>query len=252
MRNSFGDVRTVPLTMWWRKVPLSRTVPNTKIRGRDGAVPVGGNSLEPREFTLEGTLQAPQDVPKDEARRLLVRDFDDLLGFVSGGEIEITRSGWDDRVLKAQFTGGEPEWHRSYTEVTISWTFRADDPYWHSWRTAEDARELVNEQVFVVSTVGGNAPIHPLVRFRGRGSGTANPNLFNMTTGEGLNFVGTIPTGQVLEIDTARSHATLNGAGAVSKMAPIPFFWTLKPGLNRLRYVGPPMGLYLNWRERWL
>lgn len=252
MRNASGDTREVPNTMWWRKVPLTRSVPNTKLRGRDGAVPVGGNSLEPREFTLEGTMQAPQGYSKSVARKKLVQDVDELLGFVSNGPVEITRSGSDDRILKCQLTDQNLDWQNPYDWLELDLTFRADNPYFFSWRTAEQRAELVNEQTFIVSTVGGNALIYPDIRIIGRTAQSINPKITNLETGEYLAFSGPIPPQQVLVVDTGRSHATLNGAGVVSKLTPLPFHFPIHPGINRLKYQGGSVGFYIAYRERWL
>lgn len=253
MRNASGDTREVPNTMWWRKVPLTRSVPNTKLGGRDGAVPVGGNSLEPREFTLEGTMQAPQGAPMSVARRKLVQDYDEFLGFIMDGPVEITRSGQDDRVLKCEFVGGgEPEWHPTYTQVTADFSFRADDPRFLSWRTADQREELTNERVFTVTTVGGNMPIYPKIIFIGRTAQSVNPKLTNLETGEYIQFSGAIPPQQTLIIDTERSHATLGGAAVVSKLTPLPFFFPIHPGINRLKYQGGDVGFYISFREAWL
>ena len=250
IRNASRETRNVPLTMWWRKVSLTRTVPNVKLRGRDGAVPVGGNSLEPRDFTLTGALVAPQNLTGEAARSRLVQDVDDLLGFLSNGSVEITRSSRDDRILKAEFVDQNLSWDGRYLDVGVELLFRADDPYFYSWRTAEQFEQLTNGREFVVSTVGGNVPIYPNILLIGQ-AGTVNPKLINLTTGQSVQYVGTLADSARLSIDTSRTHATVDGKGVMSKVAPIPFVFTLQPGVNRLRYEGGAVGFYINWREKW-
>lgn len=252
VRNADGEAREFPDTLAWREVTLERTVPNTKLRGRDGAVRVGGDSLEPREFELKGVLQGDVERPLLECRQRLVQEADEWLGFLLRGALEITRSGWDERALTCVCTGHTFTWGRDYTWLEVTFTFRADDPYWYAWRAATVERNMQPGAELIITTAGGSASIYPALSLIA-GPGCVNPTLTNHTAGDHVQYVGTVPQGQLLEITTHRSHATLNGAGCVGKMSPIPFYFRLFPGRNRITYAGGgPALVRAEFRERWI
>lgn len=64
---------------------------------------------------------------------------------------------------------------------------------------------------------------------------TVNPRLENLTTGEAIQFTGTVPAGSTLKIDMLKQTATLDGVNVLAKVSGS---WArLEAGKNRINYI---------------
>lgn len=64
---------------------------------------------------------------------------------------------------------------------------------------------------------------------------SVNPRIENLTTGEVIQFNGTVQLGQTLKVDMVNRTATLNGTNVLSKLRGN--WMSFNPGRNRINYI---------------
>jgi hypothetical protein len=99
LTNSLGSTMTLQLTMGWTKVNHAIKV-NAERLVTDGAV-FAGSSVEPKNFTLEGSLYY-------KTKQANLEHFDDLKRFLQHTPIEVNRG--DGRHILAYPTSIDADW----------------------------------------------------------------------------------------------------------------------------------------------
>ena len=59
LTNALGAEKILPLTMFFKRVPLEIDVPSQPLFGLDGDVVTGKPALRPRQFVLDGRIYYP-------------------------------------------------------------------------------------------------------------------------------------------------------------------------------------------------
>lgn len=244
--NSAGATLALPSTISFRQVPLTIGIPTAPNAHGDGGIVVGRIRLEPRQFTLSGSIYFSDRQP--------IRDFlDILLQFLQHPPIEVFK--WpapDPRRLFAYPLGVPQDWMDAGAELGINIPMVAPDPYWYG-----DEVEVAQLDAGLWDVdVDGTAPTHPVVTIRVRAAG--GPLVIrHMSTGRLIDIVGNYAPGDVVRVDTATFTAALQSEGVETPIIDrlgnefVGNGFSLLPGANALQYTGPDADVTLSWRPRW-
>jgi phage-related protein len=234
LTNALGAEKILPLTMFFKRVPLEIDVPTQPLLGLDGGVVTGKPTLRPRQFTLEGRIYHPGD--KERIRQ----DLDALLAFLMHPPIEVYREHHHDRCLIAYPLGAPQDWIDRGAELALQIPMVAPDPYWYG---PEVEVTVSGTQTL---TVGGTAPTYPLITTAGSVSRLVVSNALT-----GQEFTVTGATG-VIEVDCDKRNmsVTVDGANRVDLIDDdwVLHSWALLPGENQITTNTP---ITLTYRPRW-
>lgn len=100
-----------------------------------------------------------------------------------------------------------------------------------------------------VCTNGGNSTASPVIVISGP---VTTPTVSNLTTGQVMQILLTLNTGDQLIIDSGKSQITLNGVQQAGSVTPGTPFITLSPGDNSLAYGGATGSCALIWADTWI
>lgn len=102
-------------------------------------------------------------------------------------------------------------------------------------------------------SVSGNTPAWPVYTITGP---VLNPSIINRTTGEKLTVEISVPTSEVLTIDTRARAVLLNGASRYGALTAESTWFPLQPGTVRLEFddlLGDKnRGADVRWRSAWI
>ncbi|MFJ7250756.1 phage distal tail protein [Kitasatospora sp. NPDC098652] len=102
-------------------------------------------------------------------------------------------------------------------------------------------------------TVDGNTPTWPVYTITGP---VVNPTILNRSTGERITVQLTVPTAEVLTIDTRSRAVLLNGASRYGALTPESVWFPFRPGTLRLEFddlLGDKSrGADVRWRSAWI
>ncbi|MEU9047508.1 MULTISPECIES: phage distal tail protein [unclassified Kitasatospora] len=102
-------------------------------------------------------------------------------------------------------------------------------------------------------TVDGNTPTWPTYTITGP---VVNPTVLNRATGERITVQLTVPTAEVLTIETRTRSVLLNGASRYGALSPDSVWFPLRPGTARLEFddlLGDKnRGADVRWRSAWI
>lgn len=246
LANKLGATLNLPSTISFRQVPLVMSVPTAPNAHGDGSVVVGRCRVEPRQFTLSGSIYYPD--------RQQIRDFADaLLQFLQHPPIEVYKwAAPDSRRLYAYPLGAAQDWMDAGAELVVNIPMVAPDPYWYGNET--EYTEPAASQWSV--DVDGTAPTYPVVTIRLTAAG--GPLVIrHMGTGRLIDIVGSYEPGDVVRVDTATFRSVLQSEGIETPIIDrlgdefVAHGFALSPGANALQYTGPDAGVTLSWRPRW-
>lgn len=241
--NRMGAERRLPPTILFKRVPFAVQVPYQAIIGGDGAVKTGKETVQPRQFVLEGRIYYPGD--KERIRQ----ELDGLLSFLMRPPIEVHHHG---RFLRAHPLGAPQDWIDEGAELGLQLPMVALDPYWYGAEvveTEEDADEWEIE-------VAGTAPTHPIVMVRVTAPG--GPLIIsNNENGLYIYVEGPFQAGNVVTLNTATFEAVLASSGVETPIIDrlgdefVAHGFELVPGSNALQYTGPTADVMITYRPRW-
>lgn len=241
--NRMGAEWRLPPTILFKRVPFTVHVPHQTIAGGDGAVRTGKESVQPRQFVLEGRIYYP-------GRKARIRqELDGLLPFLMQPPIEVHQHG---RFLRAHPLGAPQEWIDEGAELGLQLPMVALDPYWYG---AEVTLTETSATAWEVE-VDGTAPTPPVVRIEVTASGT-DLLLTNSTNGRTLVVEGPYLAGDVVTVYTATYEATLTRADETMPIVDalgdefVLAGFELEPDTNVLTYTGPAADVTLTYRPRW-
>ena len=231
LTNALGAEKILPLTMFFKRVPLEIEVPSQPLYGLDGDVVTGKPTLRPRQFVLDGRIYYPD---KDR----IERELDALLSFLMHPPIEVYRHHTHDRFLRAHALGAPQDWIDQGAELSLQIPMVAPDPYWYGQEVTET---ITGTQTI---TVDGTAPTHPLIITTGP---VSNLTVYNALTGKSIVVNGA--TG-IVEVDNAQftvSVSDINRLDLVNENWLL-HGWELLPGQNQITTNTP---ITLTYRPRW-
>ena len=231
LTNALGAEKILPLTIFFKRVPLEIGVPSQPLFGLDGDVVTGKPTLRPRQFVLDGRIYY-----LDKGR--IERELDSLLSLLMKPPIEVYRQHYHDRFLRAYPLGAPQDWIDDGAELALQIPMVAPDPYWYG---REVVVELDGTQVI---TVDGTAPACPLIK---TASSVIGLMVVNVTTDQEILVEG--ETG-VIEVDSYNYTVTVDD---VSRLDLVNDDWLLAgfelvPGQNELMTTTP---ITLTYRPRW-
>ena len=232
LTNALGAEKILPLTIFFKRVPLEIDVPTQPLYRLDGDVVTGKPTLRPRQFVLDGRIYYPGDKDRIE------RELDSILSFLMYPPVEVYREHHHDRCLIAYPLGAPQDWIDGGAELALQIPMVAPDPYWYG---QEVVVELNGTQVI---TVDGTAPVCPLIKTT---SSVIGLMVVNVTTDQEILVEG--ETG-VIEVDSYNYTVTVDG---VSRLDLVNDDWLLTgfelvPGQNELITTTP---ITLTYRPRW-
>ena len=220
LTNRLGAQKVLPVTFSLTQIPLDIQVPYQPLYGRHGAVKTGKSTMQPRQFTLQGTIVHRN---KAETRQ----ELDELLPFLMEHPIEVYRHHEDTRFLRAHPVGAPQDWLMGDAEVRLRVPLIALDPYWYG--------PEVTVQVSGTQTVevDGSAPVSPFVRTTGSVAGLT---LINRTASNELIVSGT----GVIEVDNEDFTCRINGENRLDAVNPewLILGFSLLPGENQIETIG--------------
>ena len=231
LTNALGAEKILPLTMFFKRVPLEIDVPTQPLYRLDGDVVTGKPTLRPRQFVLDGRIYYPD---KDR----IERELDSLLSLLMKPPIEVYRQHYHDRFLRAYPLGAPQDWIDGGAELALQIPMVAPDPYWYG---PEVEVTVSGTQVI---TVDGTAPACPLIK---TASSVIGLMVVNVTTDQEILVEG--ETG-VIEVDSYNYTVTVDD---VSRLDLVNDDWLLAgfelvPGQNELITTTP---ITLTYRPRW-
>ena len=231
LTNALGAEKILPLTMFFKRVPLEIDVPTQPLYRLDGDVVTGKPTLRPRQFVLDGRIYYPD---KDR----IERELDSLLSLLMKPPIEVYRQHYHDRFLRAYPLGAPQDWIDGGAELALQIPMVAPDPYWYG---PEVEVTVSGTQVI---TVDGTAPACPLIK---TASSVIGLMVVNVTTDQEILVEG--ETG-VIEVDSYNYTVTVDD---VSRLDLVNDDWLLAgfelvPGQNELMTTTP---ITLTYRPRW-
>jgi phage-related protein len=233
LTNALGAEKILPLTMFFKRVPLEIEVPSQPLYGLDGDVVTGKPTLRPRQFTLEGRIYYPN---KERIRQ----ELDSILSFLMHPPIEVYRHHTHDRFLRAHALGAPQDWIDLGAELSLQIPMIAHDPYWYGQEVT------VNISGTKTVTVDGTAPTYPLIT---TASSVSSLVVSNALTGQ--EFVVAGATGVIkVDCDERNMSVTVNGANRVDLIDDdwVLHSWALLPGENQITTNTP---ITLVYRPRW-
>jgi len=233
LTNALGAEKILPLTMFFKRVPLEIEVPSQPLFGLDGDVVTGKPTLRPRQFVLDGRIYYPD---KDR----IERELDSLLSLLMKPPIEVYRQHYHDRFLRAYPLGAPQDWIDDGAELGLQIPMIAHDPYWYG------PEVTVNISGTQTITVEGTAPTYPLITTAGSVSSLVVSNALT-----GQEFVVTGATG-VIEVDCDKRNMSVT-VGGINRVDLIDddwvlHSWALLPGENQITTNRP---ITLVYRPRW-
>jgi len=233
LTNALGAEKILPLTMFFKRVPLEIEVPSQPLFGLDGDVVTGKPTLRPRQFVLDGRIYYPD---KDR----IERELDSLLSLLMKPPIEVYRQHYHDRFLRAYPLGAPQDWIDDGAELGLQIPMIAHDPYWYG---PEVTVNISGTQTIMVE---GTAPTYPLITTAGSVSRLAVSNALT-----GQEFVVTGATG-VIEVDCDKRNLSVT-VGGINRVDLIDdnwvlHSWALLPGENQITTNRP---ITLVYRPRW-
>jgi len=233
LTNALGAEKILPLTMFFKRVPLEIEVPSQPLFGLDGDVVTGKPTLRPRQFTLEGRIYHPN---KERIRQ----ELDSILSFLMHPPIEVYRHHTHDRFLRARALGAPQDWIDLGAELSLQIPMIAHDPYWYG------PEVTVNISGTQTITVEGTAPTYPLITTAGSVSSLV---VSNALTGQGFVVAGA--TG-VIEVDCDKRNMSVT-VGGINRVDLIDddwvlHSWPLLPGENQITTNTP---ITVTYRPRW-
>ena len=160
-------------------------------------------------------------------------------GFESSSEQNLTLD--DDRILKVQYRNFSYSYKTLRTFADFSVDLVAADPFWYAASvTINDQNPAISGSSYVVNNPG-NAPTRVKVQISNSGGSiTDDCRLENQTTGEVMQYRGTVATGQDLivnnRMDSQDLLVTNNGVDDIKKFEGD--FITLNPGNNTIVFTG--------------
>jgi phage-related protein len=233
LTNALGAEKILPLTMFFKRVPLEIEVPSQPLFRLDGDVVTGKPTLRPRQFVLDGRIYYPD---KDR----IERELDSLLSLLMKPPIEVYRQHYHDRFLRAYPLGAPQDWIDVGAELGLQIPMIAHDPYWYG------PEVTVNISGTQTITVDGTAPTYPLIT---TASSVSSLVVSNALTGQ--EFVVAGATG-VIEVDCDERNMSVT-VGGINRIDLIDddwvlHSWALLPGANQITTNTPIMVTY---RPRW-
>ena len=233
LTNALGAEKILPLTMFFKRVPLEIDVPTQPLLGLDGGVVTGKPTLRPRQFVLDGRIYYPD---KDR----IERELDSLLSLLMKPPIEVYRQHYHDRFLRAYPLGAPQDWIDDGAELGLQIPMIAHDPYWYG------PEVTVNISGTQTITVEGTAPTYPLIT---TASSVSSLVVSNALTGK--EFVVAGATG-VIEVDCDKRNMSVT-VGGINRVDLIDddwvlHSWALLPGENQITTNTP---ITLVYRPRW-
>jgi len=233
LTNALGAEKILPLTMFFKRVPLEIEVPSQPLFGLDGDVVTGKPTLRPRQFVLDGRIYYPD---KDR----IERELDSLLSLLMNPPIEVYRQHYHDRFLRAYPLGAPQDWIDGGAELGLQIPMIAHDPYWYG------PEVTVNISGTQTITVEGTAPTYPLIT---TARSVSSLMVSNALTGK--EFVVAGATG-VIEVDCDKRNMSVT-VGGINRVDLIDddwvlHSWALLPGENRITTNTP---ITVTYRPRW-
>lgn len=233
LTNALGAEKILPLTMFFKRVPLEIEVPSQTLFGLDGDVVTGKPTLRPRQFTLEGRIYHPD---KERIRQ----ELDSILSFLMHPPIEVYRHHTHDRFLRAHALGAPQDWIDGGAELGLQIPMIAHDPYWYG------PEVTVNISGTQTITVEGTAPTYPLIT---TASSVSSLTVSNALTGKGFAVTG---ASGVVEVNCDHREMTVkvNGINRIDLINEdwLLNSWALLPGENQITTNTP---ITLVYRPRW-
>jgi phage-related protein len=231
LTNALGAEKILPLTMFFKRVPLEIEVPSQPLFGLDGDVVTGKPTLRPRQFVLDGRIYYP-----DKGR--IERELDSLLSLLMKPPIEVYRQHYHDRFLRAYPLGAPQDWIDLGAELSLQIPMIAPDPYWYG----PEVEVTVSGTQTI--TVEGNAPTMPLITTT---SSVSSLTLSNLLTGKEIVVSGA--TG-VIEVDNAEHTVRVDGDNRLDLITEdwLLTGFELLPGQNQITTTTP---ITLTYRPRW-
>jgi len=132
LTNALDATLILPLTMTWDVVPLAKNVQVEKLT-RGGGIVAGFQALQPRNFTVYGSLYYA-DVDLNHAA------YDAIKKFLQQTPIEVNR--YDDRNIIAYPTNFKMKGLDQDIELEVSIGFIAPDPFFYG-------EELIHEELVI-------------------------------------------------------------------------------------------------------
>ena len=233
LTNALGAEKILPLTMFFKRVPLEIEVPSQPLFGLDGDVVTGKPTLRPRQFVLDGRIYYPD---KDR----IERELDSLLSLLMNPPIEVYRQHYHDRFLRAYPLGAPQDWIDDGAELGLQIPMIAHDPYWYG------PEVTVNISGTQTITVDGTAPTYPLIT---TASSVSSLVVSNALTGQELVVTG---ASGVIEVSCDPRDMTVKIGGA-NRLDCIDEDWLiggweLVSGANQITTNTP---ITVTYRPRW-
>jgi phage-related protein len=233
LTNALGAEKILPLTIFFKRVPLEIDVPTQPLLGLDGGVVTGKPTLRPRQFTLEGRIYHPD---KERIRQ----ELDSILSFLMHPPIEVYREHHHDRCLIAYPLGAPQDWIDRGAELALQIPMVAPDPYWYG---PEVEVTVSGTQTIMVE---GTAPTYPLIT---TASSVSSLVVSNALTGKEVVVAGA--TGVIeVDCDERNMSVTVDGINRVDLIDDdwVLHSWALLPGANQITTNTP---ITLVYRPRW-
>ena len=233
LTNALGAEKILPLTMFFKRVPLEIEVPSQPLYGLDGDVVTGKPTLRPRQFVLDGRIYYP-----DKGR--IERELDSLLSLLMHPPIEVYRHHTHDRFLRAHALGAPQDWIDLGAELSLQIPMIAHDPYWYG---PEVTVQVSGTQVLQVD---GTAPTYPVIKTTWSASSltvtnTLTGKVFTVTGASGVIEVSCDPRDMTVKIGGANRLDCIDEDWLIGG-------WELVSGANQITTNTP---ITVTYRPRW-
>ena len=152
LTNALGAELTLQLTIGWDVVPLNKSVQVEKLT-RGGGVVAGFQALQPRSFTVWGSLYYGTAALNHAA-------YDEIKEFLQQTPIEVNR--YSDRNIIAYPTNIKMKGLDLDDELEVSIGFIAPDPYFYGEELIHEELDLSDGTVFAVAN-DGTANAKPVI-----------------------------------------------------------------------------------------
>jgi len=177
--------------------------------------------------------------------------YDSVNKAVVGGEKELYL--FDDRIQNARLINiSKLQYKASLLIGIFTLSFIAEDPFnRYICKTRKKQTISSSPASFNLSCLG-NVEVFPVISFQANGADMTNCTLKNLTTGQSMNFTGTVLDGNILEIDCANRTVKNNGVNSTSNFTAAGHFIKFISGTNYLKFTGDNCIIKIDWYNKWI
>ena len=157
---------------------------------------------------------------------------------------------YDDRLIKVYLTSEDHNYQAAARSIPFTLGFTAPNPFFQYLNKTRVVQAIASSPTSFTVVSNGTVYAKPVLNFIAGGSSITSLNLQNLTTGQVMNFTGTVTAWNTLVIDTDAATILNNGVDGIAYFTGD--FLQLNPGTNILKFTGSNCTIKVDFFDRFL